>query len=125
MEKTIINHRSFKEKVSSLWYKTKRKVKEGTVIVRDNLDIIIPLVPVACTIIGVATKITSKMIQKHNTNKEIDFRQRTIYDRSLGRYVELSRPLTTEQAIIIEERRANGEKLTNILDSMKLLKSIR
>ena len=122
MKEYTVDCRTFKEKVNAGLEKAKETGKKAVTVMRENTDVIILVMPVVCTVIGGTTKIATKMIQQHNINKEIDFRQRTIYDRSLGRYIELRKPLTTRQAIIIEERRANGERLTSILDSMGLLK---
>lgn len=90
--------------------------------VRDNRDVLMLTVPATVAVVGSVTKFTSKAITAHMTNKEINFKERTIYDHSLGRYVELKRPLTAAQSLTIEERRANGEKLHMILDDMGLLK---
>lgn len=70
--------------------------------IRENQDVLLLTIPAAV--------------------EEIRFKERTIYDHSLGRYVELKKKLTAEQALTIEERRAAGEKLHVILDDMKLLK---
>ena len=90
--------------------------------VRSNQDVLLLTIPaVVATTTGVS-KVTSKLISAHTVNKEIKYKERTIYDHSLGRYVELKKPLTAAQALTIEERRAAGEKLHVILDSMNLLK---
>lgn len=104
----------------------KQKVKEGLRAtcdwIRENRDVIILVTPAIITVVGGATKVGSKMLANHRVNKEIDFKRRTIYDHSLGRYIELKRPLTSDQALVIEQRRADGEKLHVILDSMGLIK---
>lgn len=117
-----VDFRTKEQKRADRKYAIKRKVDDACQWIRMNKDVIILATPIVCTVIGGTTKVASKMIQQHNLNKEIDFKQRTIYDHSLGRYVELRRPLTAAQALTIEERRAQGEKLHTILDSMGLLK---
>ena len=89
---------------------------------RQNQDILIIAIPAGVAVVGGATKVASKAIKTHNLNKEIKFKETTIYDHSLGRYVQLKHKLTPAQALTIEERRANGEKLHMILEDMKLLK---
>jgi len=79
-------------------------------------------IPSGVALIGGASKLASSMMRKHAVNKEIDFKKRTIYDHSLGRYVELKKPLTSEQSLTIEQRRKNGESLHVILNDMNLLK---
>ena len=113
-----VDCRTTKQKLLDVKEGIKRKTKQGLEFIKENPGSI----PIICTAIGGVTRVTSKAISSRATTKEIEFRQRTIYDRSLGRYVELKRPLTTRQAIEIEERRASGEKLHMILDSMNLLK---
>lgn len=90
--------------------------------VRDNSDVLIIVVPAVAATVGGVCKVTSKAIASHTLNKEIAFKERTIYDHSLGRYVELKRPLTAAQSLTIEERKAGGEKLHMILNDMGLLK---
>ena len=46
----------------------------------------------------------------------------TMYDHSLNTRWQLKRPLTNEENVILEQRRANGEKMGDILDSMKVLR---
>ena len=122
MSEKVIDLRSRKEKFESLKESGKEKVNAIVNGVRNNMDVIVVASPVVCAVISGTTKVVSSMIRKHSINKDIDFKQRTIYDHSLGRYVELKKPLTSSQSIIIEERRSNGEKLHTILDSMGLLK---
>ena len=104
----------------------KQKVADGfhqcTDWVRSNLDVLMFVVPIGAGIVGGTTKLVTKAIQTHNINKEIRFKETTIYDHSLGRYCQLKRKLTPAQALTIEERRAGGEKLNTILEDMNLLK---
>lgn len=90
--------------------------------VRKNKDVIIALTPIVIGVVAGVTKVTTKALNAYSVNREISFKERTIYDRSLGRYVELRRPLTSNEALIIEERRMDGEKLHQILDDLGLLK---
>ena len=97
----------------------KRKLKKPIEMIRNNANVIIPL---AAAVSLETSKLIRECMRHHRTNKEIKYKERTIYDHSLGRYVELKRKLTPEQALTIEERRANGEKLHMILNDMNLLK---
>lgn len=90
--------------------------------VRRNKDVALVLTPVVIGVVAGVTKVATKAINAYSVNREISFKQRTIYDRSLGRYVELKRPLTSAEALTIEERRLNGEKLHQILEDLGLLK---
>lgn len=104
------------------WNSIKEKCHNGVKWCVENKELAIPAAVLATTSIKGVTRITSKMIQNHAVNKEIAFKERTIYDHSLGRYVELKKPLTNAQALTIEERKAQGEKLHVILNDMGLLK---
>lgn len=104
------------------WGKVKEKASDGLKWVVENKDVAVPLIIAGSTAAQGVVKITCKLLQNRAVNKEIDYKERTIYDRSLGRYVELKKPLTNAQALTIEERRADGEKLISILDDMRLLK---
>lgn len=91
-------------------------------LIRDNKELAIIGIPAVVAITKSISNAVSKTVSANATKKEIQFKERTIYDRSLGRYVELKRPLTPTEALIIEERRARGEKLHEILNDMRLLK---
>jgi len=90
--------------------------------VRDNYDVLIVVAPIVVTTVGGACKVASKAIANNTIDKEIRYKERTIYDRSLGRYTELKRPMTARESLEFEERRANGERVNTILDDMRLLK---
>jgi hypothetical protein len=91
--------------------------------VRRNKDVILIMSPFVIGGIAAVTKVTCKALNAYSVNKEVRFKQCTIYDRSLGRYIELKRPLTSAEALTIEERRLNGEKLHKILEDLGLLKN--
>lgn len=104
-----------KEQLSQAW-------DEFRDFVRDNQDVLVFTVPAAVTILGGGSKLLSKAIAHHTSAKEIRFKERTIYDRSLGRYVQLKRPLKAREALEIERRRRAGERLNSILNDMRLIK---
>ena len=110
-----LKRRQRKENISKAW-------NEFTGFVRNNQDVLLFVVPSAVTVISGATRIVSKLIARSTVEREIRFKERTIYDHSLKRYAELKRPLKASEAIEIERRRNNGEKLNTILNDMNLLK---
>ena len=109
-----LKRRKRKEQIVGTW-------NEFAGFVRDNQDVLVFAVPAAITVIGGGTKVLSKLIANHTAERDIKFKERTIYDRSLGRYVQLKRPLKAHEALEIERRRQNGERLTNILSDMGLI----
>lgn len=117
-----IDYRTKEQKREDLKMVVKQKWDNFAGFIRDNKDVLILTVPAGLAVIGGVTKVASKAINAHTVNKEIDFKTRTVYDRSLGRYIELKRPLTTSQALEVEARKAAGEGLTSILDDMNMLK---
>lgn len=122
MEEKIINFDSKEYKKAEFKRKAKQKWDSFTNWYRSNSDVLVVMVPVVTVGISGGVKIISKVLTNHRTNKEIRFKETTIYDHSLGKYVFLKRPLTAAQSLTIEERRAGGEKLHTILDDMGLLK---
>ena len=123
MSKVIdVDMRSKEQKREDRRQARRQKFNDFCEDMRKNKDIIIVMTPVVIGGLAAVAKVTSKALNAYSVNKDIAFKQRTIYDRSLGRYVELRRPLTSAEALTIEERRLNGEKLTQILDDLGLLK---
>ena len=66
-----------------------------------------------------ATKGITKIVSNHHQNY---VKNTMIYDRVLGGYVTLKRPLTHAQQRIVIDRHANGEPITKILLDLGLLK---
>ena len=113
---------TFEQKAYEAKVKAKRVANEVYWWIKENPQTDLMALTSMVGITKGVTKVTSKVISAHQTNKEIRFKERTIYDRSLGRYVELKHKLSPAEALTIEERRANGEKLHVILNDMGLLK---
>lgn len=87
-----------------------------------NKETIAVVAPVVIAGLSGSTKIV-KGISKHAAlNKEKQLKERFVYDRSLGKYLELKKPLTNSQLKTILDRKENGEKLGSILQNMNLLK---
>lgn len=82
----------------------------------------------ATTLLGVGAatvksglRITNSIIRTSATRKESKAKELKIYDRSMMKYWNLRRPLTNDELKEIERRKKN-EKLSDILESMKVLK---
>ena len=55
-------------------------------------------------------------------DKEKKVKDLYCYDRSLGHYWALRRELTNAEWVLVDKRKANGERLADILDELKVLK---
>ena len=121
-EKIIKAKRTLNQKVYEAKVKVERATKETINWVKENPQTALTALVATAGVVKGVTRMSSRALTAYATNKEIKFKERTIYDHSLGRYVELKHKLTPTEALTIEERRANGEKLHMILNDMNLLK---
>lgn len=104
--------RKFKEKVSS-------KIQNGKEWVINNKEIVMTALPV---IVGGFTTVIKVVDKKHNLKKQEKLKDEYCYDRSLGHYWKLRRPLSNKEWLEIDKRKKNGERLSDILDELKVLK---
>lgn len=107
------------EKVREFRSKVDKSFRDGKDWVIDNKETIIVLAPV---VIGVVTPVI-KAVSKHIIlGKAKDIKELYCYDRSLGHYWSLRRELTNNEWITIDRRKKCGERLADILESMRVLK---
>lgn len=106
--------REFKENV-------KQKISNAVNFVREHKEEITILSPIIIAGITGVTKVSKGMIRNHNLNKEQDLKELYCYDRSLGHYWKLRKPLSNNDWIAINDRKKNGETLADILSSMNVL----
>ena len=85
----------------------------------DNKDWLVVVLPIGLLVVG--KTITAVRIHSNNV-ADIKMKENYIYDRSLGYSLRLKRRLTAKQLELIQARKDNGEKLINILSSMRVLK---
>lgn len=104
--------REFKEKIIS-------KINSRRDFIVRNKEIIITLTPVVIGGITTVSKVVNKRI---NLRKEENLKDLYCYDRSLGHYWKLRRELTNDEWLEIDKRKKNGERLSDILDELKVLK---
>ena len=122
MKIRTIDFRTKEQKRADRWNFLKRGYKSVAGFTRENMDVIAVWVPAGGVALGGICRVASKLLANRKLNKEIAYKQRTIYDRSLGKYTELKRPMTTAQSLAFAQRRANGEQVQVILNDMGLLK---
>lgn len=64
----------------------------------------------------------ARMLLKHAAlAKEQNLKDLYCYDRSLGHYWKLRRELTNEEWLEIDKRKQQGDRLSDILDDMRVL----
>ena len=84
-----------------------------------NKEAVVTIVPIAVG--GAATVV--KVVGKHvNLRKEEDLKDLYCYDRSLGHYWKLKRNLSNQEWLEIDRRKKNGERLSDILFDLRVLK---
>lgn len=108
--------REFKEKIKNGVNKVYVKTKD---FCTSHQEIVIP---VAVTLATGAVKITKLVLKQKNLKQEEHNKEEYCYDRSLGHYWALRRPLSNKEWLEIDSRKKNGERLSDILSEMKVLK---
>ena len=122
---TIIDMNEIREecKRKSKW---KFKFHEASRRARDwckeNIETITLAAPVILGVFGSITKVARSMLRRSTMSREQKWKDTHFYDRSLGYYVKVRRKPTNNELATISRRKKQGEKLTDILDSMRLLK---
>ena len=84
-----------------------------------NKEAVITLAPI---VIGGITTVAKVVGKRVNLHKQEDLKDLYCYDRSLGHYWKLRRELTNQEWLEIDKRKKNGERLSDILDELKVLK---
>lgn len=62
------------------------------------------------------------VVKNINLHKQEHIKNDYCYDRSLGHYWKLRRELTNAEWLEIDKRKKNGERLSDILSELKVLK---
>lgn len=104
--------RELKNKVDS-------KIQKGREWFARNKEAVIAFIPVAIGGITTVVKVVGKRVNLH---KQEELKDLYCYDRSLGHYWRLRRELTNKEWLEIDKRKKNGERLSDILSEMKVLK---
>lgn len=100
----------------------KRKVNETLYWIKENKEVLILVIPAAVTVTKWSLRVVNSVSRNVALVQEKKIKDLKIYDRSMGKYLDLKRPLTQNDMKIILDRRDNGERLSNILMDMNLLK---
>lgn len=101
----------------------KRKVRNGLnktgAWIYRNKEIVIFFTPIVVGGMRTLVRVVGKNI---NMSKEKAVKDLYCYDRSLGHYWALRRELSNSEWVEIDKRKANGERLADILSELKVLK---
>lgn len=101
----------------------REKFQEKVITAKDwvynNKEILVVAVP---GLIGAGTAIVKVVGKRFNLAKEQKLKENYCYDRSLGHYWALKRELSNKEWVEVDKRKQNGERLADILDSLKVLK---
>ena len=104
--------REFKDKVNL-------KIQYGKEWFYRNKDTVITLAPVCVAGLATIAKVVGK---QRNLRKEESLKELYCYDRSLGHYWRLKRDLSNMEWLEIDRRKKSGERLSDILAEMRVLK---
>ena len=124
VEAEVISTKSFERKCKREQFKrkVKEKVQETIYWINDNKEFLIIVIPAASAILTGGFKVIKSLSRNIALAQEKRIKDMRIYDRSMGKYIELRRPLKNNDMKTILERRENGEKLSNILMDLNLIK---
>ena len=98
------------------WRKRMQSAKEWW---DDNKQYAVVIIPALGYGIGKGIKILGR---HHNLKLEEKNKDMRCYDASLGHYWELKRKLTNDEWVYIDRRKKNGERLSDILEELRVLK---
>ena len=118
----------FNKESKKIRKKMKRKERVQKVVswIEKNPGLAASVFSVGCSIVVFTVKsgvsITKSAIRTKNLKKEEDLKNLFCYDRSLGHYWALKRELSNKEWLAIDERKKNGERLSDILSDLNVLK---
>lgn len=101
--------------------RTKRALHDLGVWATYNPDKAALLGGTVAAVLGGVCKLSKEIRHESRIREERDLKNLYIYDRSLGCWHRLRRPMRPSEKLEMEQRKARGERLSYILSSMKLL----
>ena len=123
-----LNEKKTERAIKKAWRQARFKcaMKKSGKWIRDNKEIVLVLGP---AVIGLTTVVVTKsanvitsLINNLNLRKEKQLKDFYCYDRSLGHYWALRRELSNREWTEIDQRKAKGERLADILNELHVLK---
>lgn len=112
---------SIKDRFNEAKYRAGKATIKALNWVVENKELVVVAAPVVIAVASGITKVTAGCIRRHNLRAAEEIKNLYCYDRSLGHYWRLRKPLTNAQWVSINNRRKSGETLADILMSLKVL----
>ena len=109
------NGETLKDKINRKFERTKEWIVA-------NKEMIIAYTPIVVGGLTLTKDIVKVVGRRVNLRKEETIKELYCYDRSLGHYWRLKRDLSNKEWLDIDRRKKNGERLSDILSEMKVLK---
>lgn len=121
MNDRVVTFEDFKKesKKRAIKEKFNRWIQNGKEWFYRNKDVVITLTPVVIAGVTTVVKVVGKRV---NLGKQEDIKNFYCYDRSLGHYWRLRRELSNKEWLEIDRRKKDGERLSDILSDMRVLK---
>lgn len=123
----VVSMKNFEKEQKRRERKEKRQKRMEAIVTwfDNNRELALILIPAGIAGVSFLVKgsisITKGLIRTHNLKKEEALKDLYCYDRSLGHYWKLRRELTNSEWVEIDQRKKNGERLADILESLKVL----
>ena len=116
-----VSFKDFKDEAKRREIKAKvnAKLQKGKDWVVKYKDEIVTITPIVIGGVATVVKVVNRRI---NLRKQEQLHDLYCYDRSLGHYWRLKRELSNNEWLEIDRRKKNGERLSDVLSDMKVLK---
>lgn len=109
---------NFKQKAIELKDKVVFKTKQAYQWCKENPE---ATIAIGSFILAGGKYLGKAAIKRSNIKAEENVKNLYCYDRSLGHYWKLRRELRNDEWLEIDKRKQNGERLSDILASMRVL----
>lgn len=109
-------------KLWSIRYKAQVKARQTIQWASEHQELALALIPAGVAIGKGLTNLGRSIEHNIALDKEQEFKEKHVYDHSLGMYHELRRKPNAKERAELSSRIANGEKKVDVLADMGLLK---
>ena len=100
----------------------KQRLNDAVGFWNNNKEFVILVgIPTVTAVAGIGKTIITSATRSTARRRVDRSKSRKFYDPSLHSWWDLKHPLTNSQRSMIDKRRRNGERLSDILDDMRLI----